>query len=110
LFKSNFLREINSIPSILKGYNQERFLQSEKTQKAVCMTLLNIGELVKALSDELKADNTAVPWRQIAGLRDLAAHQYHSLNMERIWITAKIDLSSLKLAITRILNHMKESG
>jgi uncharacterized protein with HEPN domain len=32
------LREIDSVPSLLRGYNKERFLKSEKTQKAVCMT------------------------------------------------------------------------
>jgi uncharacterized protein with HEPN domain len=67
------------------------------------MTLLNIGELVKALSDEIKSNNPAVSWRQIAGLRDLAAHKYHSLNMERIWITAKEDLPSLRQEIIRII-------
>lgn len=99
------LREIASIPSLMKGYNKERFLKSEKTQKAVCMTLLNIGELVKTLSDDLKTNNPTVAWRQIAGLRDLAAHKYHSLNMERIWITVKDDLPLLRQEITRIINE-----
>lgn len=99
------LREIDSIPSLMKGYNKERFLKSEKTQKAVCMTLLNIGELVKALSNELKSNNPTVSWRQIAGLRDLAAHKYHSLNMERIWITVKEDLPILRREIVRIINE-----
>ena len=35
------LREINSIPSLMKGYNKESFLKSEKTQKAVCMMRSN---------------------------------------------------------------------
>ena len=38
-------REILSIPSLMKGYAKDRFLKSGKTQKAVYMTLLNIGKI-----------------------------------------------------------------
>lgn len=98
------LREISSIPGIMKGYTLERFMKSEKTQKAVCMTLLNIGELVKGISDEFKSENPVVPWKDIAGLRDITAHKYHSLNMERVWATAKKDIPELKKQILNIIN------
>lgn len=99
------LREISSIPGIMKGYTLEKFMKSEKTQKAVCMTLLNIGELVKVISDESKSENPVVPWKEIAGLRDITAHKYHSLNMERVWGTAKKDIPELKKQILNILNN-----
>lgn len=99
------LKEIDSIPLIFKGYNKERFLKSEKTQKAICMTLLNIGELVKGVSEEIKLKYKIVAWKEIAGLRDIAAHRYHSLNMERIWFTAKDDLPVLKEQIIYIIDN-----
>ena len=68
------LREISSVPGMMKGYSMERFLKSEKTQKAICMTLLNIGELVKGISDDFKNRNPSVSWKEIAGLRDITAH------------------------------------
>lgn len=100
------LREISSIPGIIKGYSIERFLKSEKTQKAVCMTLLNIGELVKSISDDFKSRNKIIPWKEIAGLRDITAHKYHSLNMERVWTTIKKDIPELKL---QIINMLKDN-
>ncbi|NJD03291.1 MAG: DUF86 domain-containing protein [Ruminiclostridium sp.] len=103
-YLKTILREISSIPSLMRGYNKESFLKSEKTQKAVCMTLLNIGELVKSLSDEFKQENKSVQWKEIAGLRDLAAHKYHSLNMERIWFTVKKDIPELKKSIYAIID------
>jgi uncharacterized protein with HEPN domain len=97
------LREISSVPGILKGYSLERFLISEKTQKAICMTLLNIGELVKGISDDFKSMNPSVSWKEIAGLRDITAHKYHSLNMERVWTTAKMDIPELKRLLTDLM-------
>ena len=73
------------------------------------MTLLNIGELVKAISDDTKEKNKGVAWKEMAGLRDIAAHKYHSLNMERIWITAKDDIPVLKKQIIVILNNIDNS-
>lgn len=97
------LREIASIPLIIRGYSKEKFLASDKTQKAVCMTLLNIGELVKSLSDEIKNKYKNVPWKEIAGMRDITAHKYHSLNMHRIWFTIKNDIPALKKHMNDIL-------
>lgn len=99
------MREILSVPSITRGYNKEKFLKSEKTQKAVCMTLLNIGELVKNISENTKGKYTDIPWKEIAGLRDITAHKYHSLNMERIWLTVKNDIPELKKKLRAILER-----
>ena len=68
------LDEANIITSIIKGYDCEMFIKDEKTKRAVCMTLINIGEMVKLLSDKLKQNNPSIPWRSIAGLRDVTAH------------------------------------
>lgn len=44
------VREIGYLPSELKGYSLQNFIKSDKTKKAVCMTLLNIGEAANKLS------------------------------------------------------------
>jgi uncharacterized protein with HEPN domain len=78
---------------ILKvDFTLERFLDDERTKRAVCMTLINIGELVKGLSNEVKQEYSAIPWKLIAGLRDVAAHHYQTLSMEDIWLTANDDI------------------
>jgi len=48
------ISEINVIGDMLHDYTEEAFLTDEKTQRAVCMTLINIGELAKSLSDEFR--------------------------------------------------------
>jgi uncharacterized protein with HEPN domain len=74
---------------MIAGYDYSGFIADEKTKRAVCMTLINIGELVKLLTDDVKRGNSSIPWRSIAGLRDVTAHGYQTLRMEDIWETIK---------------------
>jgi uncharacterized protein with HEPN domain len=97
------LRELNMVPQLMEDTSLEEFLTSEKTQRAVCMTLLNIGELVKGLSDNIRQKHSYVPWKEIAGLRDITAHKYQSLNMERIYMTARDYIPKFQSDVLKIL-------
>ena len=97
------LDESNIIADLIRGYDCEAFIADEKTKRAVCMTLINIGEMVKLLSDNLKYRNSSIPWRSIAGLRDVTAHGYMTLRMEDIWETVSGDVDELNKAIKLIL-------
>lgn len=55
------LSEIFVMEDIIKGLNLEGFLEDEKTKRACCMTLINIGELVKNLTDEFKGRSDHIP-------------------------------------------------
>jgi len=95
--------ETSIIADLVDGYTCETFVEDEKTKRATCMTLINIGELVKLVSDELRQGNPSVPWRSIAGLRDVAAHGYMTLRMEDIWETVSEDVPALKKQIEKLL-------
>lgn len=69
------------------------------------MTLINIGELVKNLSDDLKRGTPRIPWRSIAGLRDVTAHRYQTLRMGDVWITAQQDIPQLKEDLLKTMNN-----
>ena len=73
------LSEIGVARDLLRGISEEDFLRDERTVRAVCMTLINIGELVKNLTSEWKDAHREIPWRAIAGMRDITAHKYQTL-------------------------------
>lgn len=60
------------------------------------MTVINIGELVKSLSSEFRLEHNNVPWKAIAGFRDIAAHKYQTLHMEDVYYTVINDFPPLK--------------
>lgn len=55
---------------------KERFLQDELIQDAVLRNVEIIGEAAKRLDIVYRANHPEIPWRAIAGLRDVPIHQY----------------------------------
>jgi uncharacterized protein with HEPN domain len=73
----------------------EVFSSDVKTQKAVIMSLLNIGELANHLPEEYREANPEIPWRRMIGMRNLAAHGYHTMSLNIIWETAQVFIPEL---------------
>jgi len=96
--------EASEIDDLIKGYNEDSFISDTKTKKAVCMTLINIGELISHLTPELRNATNHVPWKKISGLRNVAAHSYSTLRMDDVWSYASIDTPVFKQQIQGILD------
>ena len=90
------LEEIAVIDNLIDGYDLNSFLADERTKRASCMTLINIGELSKSLTNELKSKYDSIAWKAIAGMRDVTAHKYQTLKMNDVWVTIKDDLPKFK--------------
>ena len=72
-------------------------------QNACCMCILQIGELCKVISEELRMQEKVVPWKEWCGIRDIFAHQYSNLDCQSAWDTIQHDFPELKTEISRIL-------
>ena len=71
------------------------FSSNKMLYKAIVMSILNIGELTKHLPQEYKAAHVEIPWKNISGMRDIAAHGYHTMNHKIIWDVVKNYLPDL---------------
>lgn len=69
------------------GMAYNTFIEDLKTQAAVIQKIQIMGEAVKRLSEEFKQAHPDVPWREIAGMRDKLIHDYHMVDLERVWLT-----------------------
>jgi uncharacterized protein with HEPN domain len=98
-------KEIGLLLELTVGHDLRSFLGSELVMRAVCLTLINIGELVKLLTEEIKHQNSAIPWRAIAGLRDVTAHGYYTLRMEDVWETITKEIPLFLTQIEEILKQ-----
>ncbi len=73
------LQAAEKVSDFLSGYDLPKFLQDAKTQSSVIMQLIVIGELSKKLPEHIKA-GVDLPWRLMAGFRDLIVHEYFDLD------------------------------
>jgi len=65
----NIKDEAEILLEMTEGYVLQSFPESEMLKRAVSMALINIGESVKGISEELKEVNQTIPWSEIIGLR-----------------------------------------
>ena len=101
----NILSEIGVARDLLRGISEEDFLRDERTVRAVCMTLINIGELVKNLTSEWKDAHREIPWRAIAGMRDITAHKYQTLRKEDVYRTCAEDIPEFEKQLSRLMEE-----
>ena len=88
--------------------NYDIFLSNSVFQNACCMCVLQIGELCKVISEELRNEERAVPWKEWCGIRYIFAHQYSNLDCQSAWGTIQEDLPELKDNVERILKKSCE--
>ncbi len=67
-----------------------------------------IGEAVKHLGSETLEAAPEIPWRDVAGLRDLIAHEYFRISIDRVLDVVERDLPPLEKAINRLLGEQAE--
>lgn len=96
------LEEMTIAQSLMSGYNMDSFLEDEMVKRAVCMTVINVGELIKNLDMDFRAANPEVPWRDMAGFRDIAAHKYQTLRMEDVYVTVADEFAAIAEDIQKI--------
>lgn len=82
-------------------------MSSSTYRNAVNMPILQIGELASHLSEVFKAEYAQIPWNEMRGIRNLMAHQYHSVDYEIIWNTACQDILELAAFCQEYLSNRK---
>ena len=76
------------IVEFVKGMKAHQFESNKVVRYAVERQILVIGEAAKNISDSLKESHPEIPWSAIIGQRNIIAHEYGDILVERIWLLA----------------------
>jgi uncharacterized protein with HEPN domain len=87
---------------------RDTFLRSSLIQDAVIRNFEIIGEAAKQISRRLKDQYPDIPWRRIAGFRDVLIHDYRKVVMEEVWLVVEHDIPVLKKQISAILKSLDD--
>ncbi len=90
---------ITRIEEYIDNKDQKDFLDSYLIQDAVLRNLQILAESTQRLSSEIKNAYSDIPWRQIAGFRNILVHDYLGINLKQIWLLIEKDLPDLKSKI-----------
>lgn len=101
VYIDQILESIAKIEDFIGEMASEQFHTDAKTQSAVILQLMLIGEVSKKISEETK-NTINLPWKDIAGFRDRAIHKYFEVDLDVVWTTVTDDLPLLDEALKRI--------
>ena len=106
VFIGHILESIHLIEKYIDQISKKEFLESINIQDAVIRRLEIIGEAVKNLPPEFRAEYPDIQWRQIAGMRDVLIHGYFGVDLDLTWNVVKSDLPELERKVAGILKRL----
>jgi len=104
----DILRAAELLDQYTSGFTLEEFTENTEKQDAVARRLEIIGEAVKGLPQDLRHRYPDVPWRDIAGARDVLVHEYFRIDLDLAWDMVKRDIPELAEQIRRILGELDQ--
>ena len=87
------------------GIEYSNFEDNNIYQNAILTPVTQIGELVKKLSEDFRQKYTEMPWRNIAGMRDIVVHNYETIDKVILWSVADVEIKKLRDFCVKLLNE-----
>ena len=97
--RQKILAEIADIEAFSRQNDIKTLKADRMYQKAVVMSLINIGELSKSFTDDYLKAMPQIPWKAIRGFRNIASHQYEIIDFDDVQKTIRDDIPTLKNAL-----------
>ncbi len=97
--------------SFAEGLSKDDFLADKRTQQAVIMSLVIIGEAATKVIDQHRqfvGRHPEVPWRSMRGMRNRIAHGYFDINLDVVWDTLQTALPDLLSELPRVLAQARD--
>lgn len=108
LYLRDILQNMQDAEDFVHGMSREQFAADKKTVNAVLRSIEVIGEAAKNVPEDLRARHPAVPWKEMAGMRDKVIHFYFGVDVETVWLAVADRIPALRPMIAQALADLME--
>ena len=104
------MEHCNDILSDTENFDYQSFGKDHKTQRAVFMSLHQVGELSGRLPKQFCHKHVNIPWAGIKQMRNIISHEYVKIDLEIVWNTVSGDIPSFLETIKKIVDEMNNGN
>lgn len=108
LYLKDILDALDTIEQFAREVDFETFKNDDMRSSAVIRKFEIIGEATKNIPEEIRQKYPAVPWKDMAGMRDRLIHFYFGIKYELVWETIKKEIPKVKPLIEKMLKDLQD--
>jgi len=110
LYIKDIIEYMERAEEYVKTLDFSQFIKDRKTYDAVIRCIEVIGEAAKNVPNEIRNRYPAIPWRDMAGMRDKIIHSYFTVDLEAVWLVVTEEIPRLKPLLLKILDDLGTEG
>jgi uncharacterized protein with HEPN domain len=107
LFVGDILENMRLIETLIEGMDFEAFVKDKRTHNAVIRCIEVIGEATKNIPNDVRLKYSSIPWKNMAGMRDVVIHFYMGVDFEIVWDVVKQRYPGLLPMMERIMKEIE---
>ncbi|PSB27058.1 DUF86 domain-containing protein [Stenomitos frigidus] len=108
-FLQDILDTIADLETFTANVEFEAFQANREKVLAVVKSIEILGEAVKKIPDNIRTQYPEMPWKAVAGMRDVLVHEYWGIDANVVWATVQEGLPPLKAVIIEVAEKLQRT-
>jgi len=107
IYLKDILESMENAEKFVENLTYDEFATDAKTFYAVVPWIDIIGEAAKNVPRPIRQQYPAIPWKEMAGMRDKVMHFYFGVKPERVWLVVKEDVPQIRPLVQKALQDLQ---